>query len=47
MTGIGIVPPDDVALTDGDEVEVTIVGTGTLRNRVRTISEDWLPAAIP
>ena len=44
MTGTGIVPPDDVALADGDEVQVTIDGIGTLSNRVRTISEDWLQA---
>jgi 2-dehydro-3-deoxy-D-arabinonate dehydratase len=34
MTGTGIVPPDDVALREGDEVTITITGLGTLRNSV-------------
>ena len=34
MTGTGIVPPDDVSLTSGDEVAITIAGIGTLRNIV-------------
>ena len=34
MTGTGIVPPDDVALGSGDAILISIVGIGTLRNRV-------------
>ncbi len=36
MTGTGIVPEDEVALTDGDQVEITIDGIGTLVNPVRS-----------
>lgn len=39
MTGTGIVPPDDLALTAGDEVLMTIEEIGTLRNPVA-----WVPA---
>ncbi|MGC8489603.1 MAG: fumarylacetoacetate hydrolase family protein, partial [Clostridia bacterium] len=42
MTGTGIVPPDDVALQDGDEIAISITGIGTLTNPVRTISRDWM-----
>lgn len=38
MTGTGIVPPDDVALTEGDEVAITVPGIGTLVNPVQ-----WVP----
>lgn len=41
MTGTGIVPPDDFALQEGDVMEISIDGIGTLRNTVRTISTDW------
>jgi len=34
MTGTGIVPPDDVSLSAGDAVEITITGLGTLCNTV-------------
>jgi 2-dehydro-3-deoxy-D-arabinonate dehydratase len=34
MTGTGLVPPDDVALTPGRRVEVTVSGIGTLENPV-------------
>jgi 2-dehydro-3-deoxy-D-arabinonate dehydratase len=34
MTGTGIVPPDNFALTAGDLVEITIGSIGTLRNPV-------------
>lgn len=33
-TGTGIVPDIDVTLTAGDEVQITVAGIGTLRNRV-------------
>jgi len=35
LTGTGIVPTNDFDLTEGDEVEITIEGLGTLRNPVR------------
>ena len=41
MTGTGIVPPDDVALADGDVVEIEVSGIGVLRNPVRTIHRAW------
>lgn len=34
LTGTGIVPPDGVTLTEGQSVEITIPGVGTLRNPV-------------
>ena len=34
LTGTGIVPPDEFTLKPGDEVSITIVGIGTLRNPV-------------
>ncbi len=34
LTGTGIVPPDDFALADGDEVIIEIEGVGVLRNPV-------------
>jgi 2-dehydro-3-deoxy-D-arabinonate dehydratase len=34
LTGTGIVPPDEFTLKPGDDVSITIVGIGTLRNPV-------------
>lgn len=34
MTGTGIIPPSDMTLEDGDDVEITVAGVGTLRNPV-------------
>ena len=34
MTGTGIVPPSEFTLEDGDQVEITIDGIGTLTNPV-------------
>jgi 2-dehydro-3-deoxy-D-arabinonate dehydratase len=34
MTGTGIIPPAEFTLADGDDVEVTIDGIGSLRNPV-------------
>ena len=34
LTGTGVVPPDDVALAPGYEVEIRIPGIGTLVNTV-------------
>ena len=34
LTGTGIIPADDFTLEDGDEVEITIEGVGTLKNPV-------------
>ena len=38
MTGTGIVPPSEFTLEDGDEVEITIEGIGSLRNPVVRLS---------
>lgn len=38
MTGTGIIPPAEFTLEDGDEVEITITGIGTLRNRVQRLT---------
>lgn len=37
MTGTGIVPPDDLAIDDGDEISITISGIGQLVNPARLI----------
>lgn len=37
MTGTGIVPPDNLALADGDMVEIVADGLGTLVNPVRQL----------
>jgi len=37
MTGTGIVPPDEFALTQGDLVEISIDNVGVLRNPVRQL----------
>jgi 2-dehydro-3-deoxy-D-arabinonate dehydratase len=34
MTGTGIVPPDTFTLADGDVIEITFQGLGTLTNPV-------------
>lgn len=34
LTGTGIVPPDEVTLEDGDVVQISIAGIGTLENPV-------------
>jgi 2-dehydro-3-deoxy-D-arabinonate dehydratase len=38
-TGTGIVPPMDIALAEGDVVEITVAGIGTLSNPVVVIPE--------
>lgn len=38
MTGTGIVPPSEFTLEDGDEVEITIIGIGTLTNPVARLA---------
>lgn len=40
MTGTGIVPPDSFTLAEGDLVEITIEGIGTLSNPVMLIPAD-------
>jgi 2-dehydro-3-deoxy-D-arabinonate dehydratase len=40
MTGTGIIPPSEFTLEDGDEVEITIDGLGSLRNPVVRLSDD-------
>jgi 2-dehydro-3-deoxy-D-arabinonate dehydratase len=42
LTGTGLVPPDDVALAPGQEVEIRIPGIGTLANPVGAAA-DLLP----
>ena len=37
MTGTGIVPPDDLAIADGDEIAIGITGIGTLFNTARLL----------
>jgi len=37
MTGTGIVPPDTFTLAEGDRVEITIEGIGTLENPVMVL----------
>lgn len=37
LTGVGVVPPDDFTLQDGDLVEITMVGLGKMRNHVRQL----------
>ena len=34
MTGTGVIPPNEFTLEDGDDVEISIDGIGTLRNPV-------------
>lgn len=40
LTGTGIVPPDDVSLSPGQQVEITITGIGTLCNPVTLAAAD-------
>ncbi len=40
MTGTGIIPPSEMSLADGDEVEITIARIGTLRNPVVRLASD-------
>lgn len=37
LTGTGVVPPDDFCLEEGQVVEISVSGIGTLRNRVRRL----------
>jgi len=37
-TGTGIMPPNDLALTDGDRVDIEIEGIGLLSNPVKKLS---------
>ena len=39
MTGTGIIPPAEFTLEDGDEVEITVEGVGTLRNPVVRLAD--------
>ncbi len=41
MTGTGIVPPEEFALEDGDDIAITVSEIGTLRNTARTIDASW------
>jgi 2-dehydro-3-deoxy-D-arabinonate dehydratase len=47
MTGTGLVPPDDVALEDGDEVRIEVPPIGVLVNRARRIDATWVPVIKP
>jgi hypothetical protein len=42
LTGTGLVPPDDVALAPGQQVEISIPGIGKLVNPVAAAA-DLLP----
>lgn len=44
LTGTGIVPPDDLALADGDLVEISADGMGVLMNPVRKLPISAAPA---
>jgi 2-dehydro-3-deoxy-D-arabinonate dehydratase len=37
LTGTSIVPPQELTLREGDQVEIAIPGVGTLRNRVEAV----------
>jgi len=37
LTGVGVVPPDDFTLQDGDFVEISMDGMGTMRNYVKQL----------
>ena len=37
LTGVGVVPPDDFTLQDGDIVEIAMEGLGTMRNYVKQL----------
>ena len=37
LTGTSIIPPDDVSLEDGDDIEIEIEGIGTLENTVELL----------
>jgi 2-dehydro-3-deoxy-D-arabinonate dehydratase len=39
-TGTGIIPPLNISLEAGDEVEIGVAGVGTLRNSVAVIPAD-------
>jgi 2-dehydro-3-deoxy-D-arabinonate dehydratase len=39
MTGTGIIPPSEFTLEDGDEVEISIDGIGSLRNPVVRLTD--------
>jgi 2-dehydro-3-deoxy-D-arabinonate dehydratase len=43
LTGTGLVPPDDVALTPGQQVEIRIPGIGKLMNPVRAAGDLLIP----
>jgi 2-dehydro-3-deoxy-D-arabinonate dehydratase len=43
LTGTGLVPPDDVALTPGQQVEIRIPGIGKLINPVRAAADLLIP----
>jgi 2-dehydro-3-deoxy-D-arabinonate dehydratase len=43
LTGTGLVPPDDVALTPGQQVEIRIPGIGKLMNPVRAAADLLIP----
>lgn len=47
MTGTGLVPPEYFALEDGDRIEISITGIGTLRNSARLIDPSWVKVAAP
>jgi 2-dehydro-3-deoxy-D-arabinonate dehydratase len=46
LTGTGLVPPDDVSLAPGHQVEVTIPRIGSLRNPVRAAADLLAPEEV-
>ena len=45
MTGTGIVPPDEFALEEGDEIHITVPVVGTLVNVAQRIDPSWADVA--
>ncbi|RDE17967.1 MAG: fumarylacetoacetate hydrolase [Candidatus Thorarchaeota archaeon] len=37
LTGVGVVPPDSISLQDGDLVEISMDGLGTMKNYVKRL----------
>ena len=42
-TGTGIIVPPELALREGDEIEMVCEPIGTLRHTMRQLPRDWTP----
>ncbi|MAG37698.1 MAG: hypothetical protein CL878_15795 [Dehalococcoidia bacterium] len=42
-TGTGVIVPPELGLHEGDTVEITITGIGTLRHTMAKLARDWAP----